>query len=183
MGRPDPRLPLRCTPIKGMARARSWNHAAVQCWGGRMGRRFALLKKAVDPLAQGGVHGRHWSRMGPHEAWRSECECAGRGGGAGLYVLAGAKAQVRLVSRAGVRSRLRQCARPVAGIDWRAADRIPSKGVGAASSFQVRRTGTTLSTAPVTTSSKTTVLAPPIGHRPDSSLNFHFLPMPNLCHT
>src|SRR5208337_2680192 len=109
-----------------MARNRSRRYSALQQAADGVGHRFAF-QKALDPLAQGGVHGRYWSGVGAHKACRNGCERFGRGSGIGLYVLADTKAQVRLVSRARLRSRLRLRARPINGSDWRASDRVPMK--------------------------------------------------------
>src|ERR1039458_5452463 len=112
-----------------MARARSRSHSTLQRAIYRMGHGFAV-QKAVDPLTPSGVHGRHRSGEGAHKACRRERECFGRRSRIGLYVLANTKAQVRLVSRARLRSRLCVLARTVVGIKRRAVDRVPVKALG-----------------------------------------------------
>ena len=89
-----------------------------------------FVQKTLDPLQESRIHVRRRARVDSHQGERHHHQFSGRRNRAGLYVLAVAKAQVRLVYRAGIR--LHVWARPRSGDrrQHRPADFDPLTPVG-----------------------------------------------------
>src|SRR5580692_8994611 len=84
------------------------------------------VQEALDPVQKSGVYVRCRSGVGSYEEVRHHDEFGRRRGRAGLYVLARRQAQIRLVSRTGLRLQLWPRARTVLRHQRGIADRDPA---------------------------------------------------------